>query len=439
VKENRAGGAASLLTVPALGWVSRSNDNSIQSTGVPADGGPAIATDGRIAGYDPTANRERTSVPSYPKKPGPFVFQPDPASTAVYQDEWVNHLVALYGRAATGGVGFYAIDNEMDQWSYTHRDVHPAQIGYDEMAKTFLAYSDAIKAVDPTAQVVGPESCCWANYLYSALDRGTDNFATHADRVAHGNEALIPWFLDQVRQHDSASGHRSLDVLTVHWYPQGQGVYGEASSTAIDQLRLRSTRSLWDPAYTDESWIAQPVDLIPLLKGWIAAHYPGTKIGITEYDFGGGTGISAALAEADVLGIFGREGVYMANYWYGPKRDTPTWNAFELYRNFGGHGEKFGTTSVRARSAAPGAVSAYASLEPGWLDLMLVNKELDTAQKISVTVTGGAYKGAAQGYRYSAADLSAIQRLAPVSYSGGALVTDLPAASVTLLRIPRTP
>ena len=46
--------------------------------------------------------------------------------------------------------------------------------------------------------------------------------------------------------------------------------------------RNRSTRSLWDPTYTDETWINDKVQLIPRLRSWVDTYYyPGAPIGIT--------------------------------------------------------------------------------------------------------------------------------------------------------------
>ena len=50
---------------------------------------------------------------------------------------------------------------------------------------------------------------------------------------------------------------RTLDILDIHYYPQASGVTSNKTDAATAALRLRSTRSLWDPTYTDESWIAQ--------------------------------------------------------------------------------------------------------------------------------------------------------------------------------------
>ena len=62
---------------------------------------------------------------------------------------------------------------------------------------------------------------------------------------------------------------------------------GLSDDESVDAaLRLRSLRSLYDPAYVDESWIGQPVRLIPRMKAWIAARCPGVKIAITEYNWG---------------------------------------------------------------------------------------------------------------------------------------------------------
>ena len=63
--------------------------------------------------------------------------------------------------------------------------------------------------------------------------------------------------------------------------------------------------------------------IIPRLRDKLDEHYPGTKLAFMEYSFGGGDDITGAIAEADALGIFAREGVYaaglfLAYYAYNP-------------------------------------------------------------------------------------------------------------------------
>jgi len=436
VEGNRAVSVTSLLTIPAVGWVAKSGDPNDRSQNVPEDGGPAIAADGRIAGYDPADNRKRTSVPSQARKPGPFVLNPTANSPVVYQNEWVNHLVQTFGPAANGGVRFYAIDNEPELWSQTHRDVHPARMGYDDLARVYLDYATAVKEVDPTAKVIGPESWGWVAYNYSELDRGTDRFATHADRKAHGDVPFLPWFLRTVRAHDEKAGARSLDVLSVHFYPPAHGVYSDDSDPKVDALRLRSTRALWDPSYQDESWIKDSVHLFPRLREWVDANYPGTRIGLTEYNFGGGNSVSAALAEAEVLGILGREDVEMASYWRDPEKESPTWFAFRMFRNVDGKGAKFGDVSMRATSSAPDAVSAFAARNGNVIDVMLVNKRLRDAEKVTINLPGARSGIKAHRFEYSGADKKHIIQRPDFELGNGTLRLDLPAASITHLQMP---
>jgi len=88
------------------------------------------------------------------------------------------------------------------------------------------------------------------------------------------------------------------------------------------------------PQYLDESWINETVQLIPRMKVWIDKYYPGTKLAIGEWSWGGEKSMSGALAIADVLGICGREGVDMASYWTFPPVHTPAAQAFAMFTHY---------------------------------------------------------------------------------------------------------
>jgi len=439
VQQNHAADTATVLTIPTIGWVARDSNNGTVSSAVPAAGGvPLTTASGAIAGYDPTENRMHTSVPSAAHKPGPFVDVPSVTDPVVYQDEWVHHLVEKFGSALQGGVRFYAMDNEADLWDSTHTDVHPARMGYDDMAANFLEYAVAVKAVDPSAQVTGPVSSGWTSLLYSSLDRGNDKFHTHADCTKHGGEAFILWFLKQIRAHDMRTHTRTLDVLDVHFYPQGQGLYSGDVDRDAQARRLRSTRALWDPDYTDESWIGEPVRLIPRLKEWIAESYPDTKIGITEWSFGADKDMNGALAIADVLGIFGREDVYLANYWAYPKQNSPGYLAFRLYRNADSQGHGFGDLACRAVSANPDQVACYAATDTstGDLTLMLINKMRKATVTAPITFKNKKYSGgAAKQWLLSAQHPSSIVSLEGPPLQDTGTTLSLPPNSITLIRL----
>lgn len=384
-------GAFALMTIPALGWVAGNKNSSTRSVGVPPKGGaPLTAGGSAIAGYDPAANRALTSVPSEPSDPGSLAATPS-TTGPVYQDQWVYFLQRKYGPQ---GVRFYAIDNEPDLWCEMDTDVHPACMSYDQMLSTFVQYARAVRRQAPEAQILGPVVSGWTGMFYSALDRGTDNFATHADRQAHGGEAFLPWWLQQVHRADQKSGVRTLDVLDVHWYPQAPSVYSPADDPTTAALRIRSVRSLWDPSYTDESWIGQPVDLIPRLQDWVAQDYPGTKVGISEYNFGGQHSASGAVALAEALGTFGQQGLYLADYWTYPPIGSAAAAAFELYRNYDGRGRSFGETSVPVRVNQAG-VRAYAAVhrsggQKGEDDVILTNESPNTNATVDVRMGGAA-------------------------------------------------
>ena len=126
---SRTGKAAVLFTIPTIGWVARDGDTQRASVNVPAKGDmPLTTAEGAIAGYDPTENRERTSVRSVARKGSPLRYPPLPQPSepgkdfAVAQDEFVYFLTKRFGTAKSGGVRFYAMDNEPDLWgSDTYR------------------------------------------------------------------------------------------------------------------------------------------------------------------------------------------------------------------------------------------------------------------------------------------------------------------------------
>ena len=258
---------------------------------------------------------------------GQYITGNDPADTsrragASFVAKWVGYLDTKYGGAAAGGVQFYQLDNEPDIWFATHRDVHPVGATYSEMLRKTESVAAAIKSADPAAQTIGPSGWGWSSLFYSGYDQ--QYCASHScgavppDMARHGGVPFATWYLRQLRAYQQQTGVRLLDYFDNHWYPQEANVDSEADDPATQALRLRSTRMLWDPHYVDQSWINQPVMAIPRMKQLVAQNYPGTKVAITEYNFGALDKIDGGLAEADVLGIFGREGLDLATLWGPP-------------------------------------------------------------------------------------------------------------------------
>ncbi len=354
VEQNKRTGTQSIITIPMLGWVAKRRVEDH-----PYDCGFSIRKYGPQQASDPYD----TDCGNGLKPDGTPVTGNDPADTSIavgpaFARDWVAHLVSRYGSAQNGGVRFYNLDNEPMLWPSTHRDVHPQPTSYDEMITRTVATALAIKQADPSAQTLGPVLWGWSAYWYSAADQapGGNWWENPPDRNAHGGVPFAPWYLQQLRKYEQDIGTRLLDYFDLHYYPQAPGVsLSGAGDAATQALRLRSTRSLWDPTYADESWIngtegGPQVRLIPRMREWAQASYPGTKLALTEYNWGALDHINGALAQADVLGIFGREGLDLATLWSPPKTGEPGEFAFRMYRNYDGVGAQFGDTRVRAIS-----------------------------------------------------------------------------------------
>jgi hypothetical protein len=447
VEQNTRTGTASLITIPILGYVAK-NDSSC---------GFSVVKYGTQTGTDvwrPDCGNGSNL--------GGYITGNDPLDTSLaidsaFMQDWVVDLVDTHGAAANGGVRFYALDNEPELWSETHRDVHPTHQTYEELFAKSREYGEAVKAADPDAQLLGYVAFGWSGYWYSRFDleAAAQNGYTHfPDYESHGNLHQVEWYLAQMRQYEVAHDLRLLDYLDLHYYPESGVALTTVGDSAMKTKRLRSTRSLWDPNYIDESWIGgtdqehRVVRLIPRMRDWTDVHYPGTKLAITEYNFGGLEDINGALAQADVLGIFGREGIDLATLWNYPNpsydplgyinfETLPGAFAFRMYRNYDGNGRKFGDVSVKAFSEDQGMLSVYATqrTSDSALTVIVINKASNAISSF-VSLANFTHAGIAQVYRYDSTNLDAIVRKEDIQVSHSGFSTSFPANSISLLVLP---
>ncbi len=431
VKADLAHGTNPVVTVPAIGWVSKNSPSTHPfACGFKVSKyGPQQATDPWDTDCGNGVTSGGTAIT------GNAASDTSIAVGSSFEQGMVAHLVQTFGDAAHGGVQAYEIDNEPTLWSSTHRDVHPSPLTYDELWQKSLAAAQAIKTADASAAVDGPGDWGWCAYFYAPDDPG--GCGEGPDKQAHGDLPLAAWYLQQFHTYEQQHAVRLLDYFDEHFYPQESAVaLSTAGSATTQALRLRSTRALWDPTYTDESWTSDlglgPVDLIPRMKQWVAQYYPGTKIAISEYNWGGLESMNGALAQADVLGIFGREGVDRAQLWSAPSSSEPGAFAFRIYRNYDGQGSRFGDTSVQATSSDQSQLAVYAGQRSsdGAVTIAVINK---TSNALTSTLTAtGVSASSASAYTYSGADLSRIVPGPPVVITGNAFSYDYPANSITL-------
>lgn len=436
IAETKAATAEPMVTIPMVGWVAKLGPNrSKLSSFSAAKYGPQQDCDWQ---WFPDACNGILASNGQPIATNDLNDANVPADGAFHQG-WFQHLVTRWGSAANGGLKYYILDNEYSIWHSTHRDVHRVGANMDEIRDKMVDFATRIKNQDPGAQVVAPEEWGWLGYLMSGYDQqwaaANGQWSNTPDRLAHGGWDYVPWLLDQMRQREVATGRRLLDVFSLHYYPQG-GEFSNDVSTAMQQRRNRSTRSLWDPAYTDETWINDEVYLIRRMRQWVQQYYPNTRTAVTEYNWGAENHINGATAQADVLGIFGREGLDIGARWTTPDPATPTYKSIKMYRNYDNAGGAFGDVSVRATAPDPDNLSAFAARRTadGALTVMLIAKRLTGTTTTTVNVANHALSGPVQVWRLSSAN--AITRLADVTPAAGAIALALPPQTITLLVAP---
>jgi hypothetical protein len=431
ISQSKAAGAQAMLTIPLVGWVAKLGPNRQKLDSF------------SIAKYGQQTDRDWSWFPDAGNgilsSNGQYVTGNDPNDANIpadvtFQTGWVQHLISSWGTAAAGGLRYYILDNEPSIWFSTHRDIHPTGATMDEVRDKIISYSNAIKGLDSAALVVGPEEWGWSGYFYSGYDQqygSLHGWGNYPDRANHGGWDYLPWLLNQLRLNDQSTGRRTLDVFSVHYYPQG-GEFGNDVSTNMQLRRNRSTRSLWDPSYTDETWINAVVDLIPRLKGWVSSYYPATKIAITEYNWGAEGHINGATTQADLLGIFGREGLDIATRWTTPDPSSPTYKAIKIYRNYDGAKSAFGDTSVSALAPNPDNIAAFAAerSKDGALTIMVISKYLSGQTPIMVNLANFPKSAKARVWQLTAENI--ITRLPDIRFSAGGFGATVPSQSITL-------
>ena len=398
-------GAAPIMTIGMLPWVAKDGNATSYSFSVATYGkqcqtNPYLADDGDGIAFTSGCPGTVPASPTYLTNTNfanAHVALADttgsgPAGT-VYRDAWVQALKTNYGAQPH----FYDMDNEMDIWGSTHRDVHPSPVTYEEIRDTYLSEARMMPTWDPAAVRFGPVSCCWWFYWNSAEGNN--------DKTAHASMDFLPWWFNEVAFEDKRDGKRSLDVFDFHAYPGG------TSGTAAQNqaLALRLPRDFWDPNYVSEdgsinqNWATQTQPLktiafrIPRLRALVNSVFASVytappQLSMTEWNVAaaGETDFSTALADADVFGIMGRERLYAASRWTAADSTAPAYQALKLYRNYDGVHHTFAPISVSATNDAtdPGLFSSYAAINAAGttLTVLVINKSPSATVSTSISL-----------------------------------------------------
>ncbi len=258
------------------------------------------------------------------------------------------------------GVEYWSIGNEPS--IYTQLGYAKYDYTTENLNKDWRAIAEAMKAVDPTIKLMGPEIHQWNDSLATTLK----------------DSAGRDWMIEFLKANGDL-----LDVVTVHRYPMHSPSNGPVT---VQQLR-ENTRK----------WAAEMEYLRSVMRDVLGEELP---IAITELN---SDPSSAMLQEvspdsfynaiwyADVLGQLMNEDVFMVNQWVISQRTTglglfqgstarPTYYVFPMYKNFG-------SEQVYAASGVVDVDIFAAKREDDALTLMVINLS-DVEQTIPLQVKG---------------------------------------------------
>jgi hypothetical protein len=398
------------------------------------------------------------------KKPaaaGAFTLTPDLTDDSVYMDEFANFIKNKYGPAnGATGVRGYSFDNEPALWSSTHARIHPSQAGCKEVLLNTIALAKAVKAVDPTVETFGP-------VFYSYSDIG--NLQCNDWGLFSGSYSnYIEAYIDQMSLYSPSPSQQLLNVIDFHWYPEardapspnGQRIaFGGGNARSVAIARMQAPRSLWDPTYSEISWIPGPINLLNKTIFAAVNKYPTnqaiprTKVSFTEYEYGGYYHISGGIAQADVLGVFGKYGVYMGNFWptsttspggsgtsYGAGAGSHLVSAFNLYRDYDGKKSTFGSVGVTSSTSNVANSSIYSSINSATdstqLHIIVLNKDYDNPMNCTFNLTTKQAYKSIKVYKFDSTSAAIVYkdsiRLAPNTHSFTYTLPKLTAAHFVL-------
>jgi hypothetical protein len=248
------------------------------------------------------------------------------------------------------GIKYFAIGNEPDL--YTEQGFFDATYSASTFCATFRSFASAMKAVDPTISIVGPD-LSW-KYQSGANDWLTP-FLTECGDV--------------------------VDIVAVHRYPLAPTACTEAAAYA-DAVNFRATVSHLRDVMKNTGQASKPLAMTEANITWDGDPTKSTMPASP------GT-FPAGLWVADNLGVALESGLHSVSYWslsegwtlgfFNGTTPRPAFYIFELFT------EKFGTEVLKV-SGAPAGTSVYAGRDAAAqkTSVFVLNK---TNQRLELSVT----------------------------------------------------
>ena len=176
------------------------------------------------------------------------------------------------------------------------------------------------------------------------------------------------------------------------------------------------------------------IPILPTIQNSIDTYYPGTKLAITEYNFGDDDEVSGAIAQAEALGCYADANVYFATLWGG---SDYIFSGMKLYTNYDGNGGHFGDTLVPTVTDDVSLASSYSAIsgkDDSQVTVMLTNKSLTDAENASIQLKNSSSKYQAAAVYAVYGDSTDIRLIDIVDdISGNTVNVTLPAYSAAMI------
>jgi hypothetical protein len=263
-------------------------------------------------------------------------------------------MVTYANKTKGYGIPYWSIGNEPDAYP-TAMGLPPGFASYTaaDYCASFKAYAAAMKAVDPTIKVLGPE-LSW--------------------KYVPGNDWLTP-FLDACKDQ--------VDIVTVHRYPLDPSATTTAAAFA-DAAAFRTVVQALRASLDQHGMQTTPLAITEANVTWDGTPSKSTLPASPSTFFAG-------LWTADVTGVALEEGLLTNAFWH--VADSPTgWKlAFLLggtpapaYHALSMFTQHFGGTMLRV-SGVPDGFSVYASQDPAGKTAVMVLNKTTAAARLTLT------------------------------------------------------
>ena len=369
-----------------------------------------------------------------------------------YNAELVKYCVDKFGSSAKKtGIRFVSLDNEPMLYCFMHRDMFCEGWTYDAYWERTKKYAELIKAIDPGIKIAAPGVWGWTAYLYGSADMqyreknglGWDT-SKFPDFSKYG--PFLKDFMRRCAEYEKKNGKKLIDIFDFHAYactPKLDAGAATKNDPEAMEFRCLDIRKFWDVTYRDpytwmgnEEWIKGEIAYVPLMRKWMKETGWNPEIAIGEYDHlsggDGGRDISAVVAQAENFAAWARAGVTYAFYWAQPKKHTPAYFAWKMFRNPDGKHTAVGDRFIAADVSKFSNVSVYVFKDPKKkiASFILLNKKAARDAVITIDLKGSVPDQQASAWEFSRANMKAIGELPPFKVGGSSMTVKLPAMSV---------